>query len=51
MAHSQYDFYKESSKIKSSHMVPMEKWLFCKVLGTYECEKWLVFVVSGHMGF
>lgn len=51
MVHCQHDFYKESSKIKGSHMVPMKKWLFYKDLRTYKCEKWLVFVVFGHTGF
>lgn len=51
IAYFQYDFSKESSKIKSSHMVHTKKCLFFNVLHTNECKKWLVFIVFGHTGF
>lgn len=45
IAHFQHNFCKKSSKINDSHMVHIRKRLFCKVLRTYEYEKWLVFVI------
>lgn len=48
IAYFKYDFYKESSKLNTSHMVPIKECLFFNVLHIFECEKWLVFVMSGH---
>lgn len=47
----QYDFFKESSKIKAYHVIPIMKCLFFNVFSIYVVQKmaYLRYVLSGHI--